>query len=212
MVTPTPEEIFRNKELLPDILRAARLYKDKLLETSILIIAQDTRAKKYEYIEACFWKSNFMHLAGCDGIEPSKFFDNAIESRLAINSFISKPEARLKLDVLPILFELTKTAKMIGDFNGQAKNLWTEKLAGSAQACMGFVKDEESGIYVPNTALKEDARNMIKAPLRQILAIYQKPFGKPLYPITPQYICKALRSKADSLVWPKEIAEKIERI
>ena len=43
---------------------------------------------------------------------------------------------------------------MIGDYNGSQPKLYTEKLAGNVVGCMGFIKDESTQRYVPNTVLK----------------------------------------------------------
>ena len=52
--------------------------------------------------------------------------------------------------------------------------LRTDKVAGSVTACMGFVFEEETGFFVPNTVLNKDTREATKNDYARILAIYQK--------------------------------------
>lgn len=202
-------EIVERARLLPQILLNTKLYEEKLAGTSLLIVFQDGKAT--EYIEPHFWRSNFMHLVGAnsDILTASSFYEHCLNNKLTIEYFTLTKYAAQKLDILPSLIDLTKKAKMLGDFNGQSKDLYTEKLAGGIYGCMGFVKNE-NGVYIPNTAIAKSVKDLTVSPYSKILAIYQKPFSFPLYPHIPAYICKDLKSKINSLKWPEEVRLKIE--
>lgn len=204
-------EVIERRKLLPQILSGAMLYMANLSGTSLLIIYQE--GKNISYIEPYFWESGFMHLVGASSptLTASDFYKHCIDNKLSVEDFVLNKYAKQKLEILPSLMDLTKKAKMLGDFNEQSKNLYTEKLAGGIYGCMGFIKNE-NGIYVPNTVIGRSVKDLTVAPYSKIFSIYQKSFSQPLYPSRPKYICKDLKSKVECLVWPKEIAEKIERI
>lgn len=67
------------------------------------------------------------------------------------------------------------SAKMYGDYNGFLVHdlLYTEKMVGSVNFCLGFIKTGKGNIYVPNTLLKEDIRNVV-GQYSRVLAIYRK--------------------------------------
>lgn len=84
-----------------------------------------------------------------------------------------------KLQVLPQLMKLDKMANMIGVFTGQSLLLQTDKLIGNVNYCMGFIKNEQN-IYIPNTALKEDIRN-ITEDRKKIIAVLKKSINEKMY-------------------------------
>lgn len=202
-----------NIEYLPQLFLSAQRYQEHLLGKSMLVIGQNPRAKGYTYAEVAFLSRHFMHLTGCKGIDmPSdSFFTLCLGKRLGPEQFTTVPETQMKLRVLPMLCNLAKEAKMMGDFNGIGNYLYTETIAGGIKGCMGFVREEGSQFLSPNTVLEQDLRQLVKE-CWQVMAIYEKQIEDTLYPTRPKYLAKALKSHANKLVWPKEIAEKIERI
>ena len=62
---------------------------------------------------------------------------------------------------------------MIGEYNSSKPRLYTERLADGASACVGFVTDSISRLYVPNTILKEDIRDNVIDYVR-VIAVYRK--------------------------------------
>ncbi len=54
---------------------------------------------------------------------------------------------------------------------------------------MGFVRDNQ--YYIPNTALKEDIRNVTIHPQKRILAIYRKPIKDQQY-VELCYVAKGI--------------------
>lgn len=79
----------------------------------------------------------------------------------------------MKLTVLPSVINKNLSAKMIGDYNSSKPRLYTEKVAGSTNACMGFKKDAATGVFVPNTVLREDLRSNVCSYVR-VIAAYRK--------------------------------------
>ena len=51
--------------------------------------------------------------------------------------------------------------------------LFTERVAGSVSACMGFIRAGGVGRYIPNTVLKGDIRQLVHVPDR-IIVTYRK--------------------------------------
>lgn len=62
---------------------------------------------------------------------------------------------------------------MVGDFSARTPMLVTEKLTGGVKGCMGFVFDEQTGYYAPNTVLNFDIRTYLTNQLR-IVATFRK--------------------------------------
>lgn len=75
----------------------------------------------------------------------------------------------MKLSVLPQLMKIYRSAKMVGDYSFTKSVLYTEKLVGNITASLGFVRDDK--YYIPNTALKEDIRDITIKPHSRMLAI-----------------------------------------
>ena len=86
----------------------------------------------------------------------------------------------LKLQVLPQLMKIDRMATMIGDFNNSNLYLQTKKIIGNVNTCMGFIKDSKSNLYIPNTTLKSDIRDITEN-TNKIVAILKKDANKILY-------------------------------
>ena len=78
------------------------------------------------------------------------------------------------MEVLPRLISKNLSANMIGEYYGSMPLLFTERLAGSTSACMGFVRSDENGRYVPNTILKGDIRTLVHKADRVIVTYRKK--------------------------------------
>lgn len=110
----------------------------------------------------------------------------------------------IKLLVLPQLMKIYNTAKMVGNYNFSKSSLYTEKLTGNITACLGFVRDDK--YYVPNTALKEDIRDISIKPQHRVLAVLRKAVNQSIYKEIC-YIAKGLIIQDISL--PEELLELI---
>ena len=157
------------------IHRCAVLYKENLSDKNVLFITADNGV--VAYFETLFQPKNFLHLTGVRTEMSSEFFFKAaLNQRLSPSNISFDPggTAELKLEVLPQLMSLHKIARMIGDYDKSRPLLITDKFAGTVTMAMGFVKTDND-IYIPNTALKKDLRDITThATRRRIAAIFVK--------------------------------------
>ena len=172
------------KDAIRVITTCATSYRNNLANHNILFIFGDPRNP--ELLETRFLSRNYLHLTGVrikpPGIKSSVDFFNKCLSNQVREEDVQFPDdgvVEMKLSVLPSLMKIHKTAKMIGDYDNNKSVLYTEKLSGTTTACMGFVL--EGNYYVPNTALKEDIRQVTIHPQKRILMIMRKPISAKQY-------------------------------
>lgn len=160
-----------------------------------------------QFFEAAFLPRNFLHLTGVEVVGTrfsgsSDFYEKALKGALSPDDFSLAKNGitEMKLLVLPQLMKIYRSAKMVSDYSFTKSTLYTEKLAGNVTACLGFLRNDK--YYVPNTALKEDIRDISAKPQYRILAVLRKPIGQPVY----EEVCcivKGLTMRDISL--PKEL-------
>lgn len=198
--------------LFRQLSAAAEIYEENLRGKQFLIISRASQfGQRENAVDVGFEARHFMHLVGCESngtINAERFFESCLSHKVSLEDFEMYTEAVKKLRVIPMLFRFVTAANMIGNYNGSGNMLSTGKIAGKTTGCMGFIKEAGSPYMVPNTTLEEDIRKLTTSP-EQILAIYCKKIGDPLYPSKPAYVCKQLKSKSDNLKWPKEIQVRI---
>lgn len=163
---------------------------DKNLKNKKVMFIIENKDKSLDKDEVFFPKSSYYHLTGIILLDNKKqkvnsyeFYDLLKNERLNMDKYtiqIRNNAADLKLKVLPQLMKIDKMANMIGNFSNHNIFLQTEKVAGNINACMGFVKDFKSDMYVPNTALQEDIRD-ITDNRNKIIAILKKEKNESLY-------------------------------
>ena len=185
------------KEALALIHKCAVAYSENLVHKNILFVT--VSGETASCFEAAFLPRNFPHLTGVrTKMKSTNFFDLAVKNRLK-ESDIELPSdgtATLKLAVLPSLMNIHLNARMAGDFDFSKSLLVTDKIAGTVIAAMGFVKN--GSIYVPNTALNTDVRDITVKPVQRIAAIFIK--GKHESKYSEQtYIAKGITLDEDSL-------------
>ena len=167
------------KEALGIVFSCAPLYKKNLVDQSLLFVTTD-KHKEVHCLEVTFDTSNFLHMTGFKlrkpGINARHFFNLCYDKRLTESDFdfASDGTTEMKMRVLPSLMKKNLSAKMLGDYNLYQPKLYTDKLAGSLSACMGFVRDGGNGRFVPNTVLEGDIRTMVKHADRIILTYRKK--------------------------------------
>ena len=164
-------------EALSTILKCSLEYDYNLKNYNVLFIF--SRDDRLSFIETRFRDSNFLHLTGVSTkMNSFDFYKACIDNKLSERDFtFSKGStSELKLEVLHQAMLIDKTAKMIGDYLNIGVNLYTQKMTGNIHVCMGFVKDNESGFYVPNTVLKEDIRKATD-PTLKLLCVLKKSVG-----------------------------------
>ena len=154
------------KEILKKLKESAKIYKENLQNTNLLIIYN--KNNRVEYIEVLFLARNFMHLTGVRSLEKSgkykkanQFYNACLNNKLSYKDIIIKDDGttKLKLDIISNLVNIDKECKMIGMYDNSKKELITDILVGSVHMCVGLIRDSKT-YYIPNTLLKEDIRKL----------------------------------------------------
>ncbi len=179
-----------DKQIIETVAECARLYRDNLEKYNIMFVFNNdklnSKNKKVEFIETIYYPTNFLHLTGLklNNDTSANFYYKIINGKLAINDINLKDKyiIEMKLNVLRNLMNIDKTAKSIGTYMETTKNkLYTDKVLGSVHYCFGYVKSNETNkFYTPNTALKEDIRDITYSTNR-VLAILKKKRKDKLY-------------------------------
>ena len=121
--------------------------------------------KSYEVV---FHRYNFLHLTGVR-VNDSRvgsaihFYEKCLASRLTEDDFhFAKDGSTVqKLDVLESMMEIKHNAMMIGDFTDRGPKLFTEKAVGNICGCVGFVKDRNTRLNMPNMLWKKDILDVV---------------------------------------------------
>lgn len=168
---------YEKEEALKIILECSKLYYLNLENKNIMYIIQDKK-KDIHYLETVFLPSNFLHLTGINitnkNIKSStEFYNLCLKNQLSVSDFEfnSNGTTSMKLKILPQITKIQKVSKMIGRYNNTKLYLSTEKIVGNINICLGLIK--KGKYYIPNTALKEDIRD-ITTEQEKVLAIFTK--------------------------------------
>ena len=168
-------------EALRIVFNCASQYEVNLENKNVLFIT--TQGEEAVSFETLFMPHNFMHLTGIESkLNAELFYRAAISRRLSEKDITLPPNgtADLKLDILPNLMYIHRAARMVGDYDNSQPLLITDKFAGTVTMAMGFIYAND--IYVPNTALKMDIRDISqKATRRKVAAIFVKPRNDIMY-------------------------------
>ena len=158
----------------------SEINKQLSLETKLLSAMQ-----KYEVV---FHRGNFLHLTGVkmnknEVSSAIHFYEKCLDNRLTENDFILSKDGSSgqKLDILETMMGIKRCATMIGVFTDRGPMLFTEKVAGNVRGCIGFVKDRNTKLNVPNTLLKKDIRDITRKPMQKIYAILSKDYTTDTY-------------------------------
>lgn len=176
---------YTKEEAISVVVRCAEKYREELDGRSLLFVCVD-KHRKTLCIEFSFHGSNYMHLTGLKPRESSDgegegplfandFYHKCLDHRLSPSDFAFSDDGttHLKLDILPSVICKNLRASIIGEYNSSRPRLYTEKIVGNIHACMGFVYDRRTSEYVPNTVIKEDARDLVSGSAR-VIAVYRK--------------------------------------
>ena len=176
---------YTKAEAISIVVRCAGTYRTELDGKTLLFICMD-KHKKIIPIEFSFYGSNYLHLTGLkapknkeDGktaeLFANDFYKKCLEHKLSPADFDFSEDGttHMKLSVLPTVISKHLQARMIGDYDSPKPRLYTEKVAGSTNACVGFVFDGDIQKYVPNTVVQEDIRSLTTKTLR-VIAAYRK--------------------------------------
>ena len=152
---------YSKRDMILIIQNAAKIYENELYNKNRLIAFGSPN--KPEYIQTKATKKNFCHLTGVILNETATntldlFYQKAIDKNLSPNDFEINPNGttQLKMDVIKQALNISKNAKMIGDYNGTGISLKTDKITGNNHSCIGFLKTGK--YYSPNTILNGDTR------------------------------------------------------
>lgn len=195
------------KEAIRIIVDCAKIYDAELCNQNVLFLFGTEN--KPMCAEAKFDRQHFLHLTGVRksrDITAQQFYERALNGRLGEKMFSIPGDGtvELKLSVLAGLCRIHKNARMIGDYNNSKSLLVTEKLVGGANSCLGFVR--EDAYYIPNTALKEDIRDITYTPWHRIIATFRKPKKAAQY-TELCYLAKGV--ELAQLITPKEYQDRI---
>lgn len=206
------------------MVNAAELYKKNLEDQKILFlygipseIKKELGAKRGKPLpvkkyEAVFLRHNFLHLTGAkvnrtEIYSAVHFYEKCLGHRLKESDFrfAEDGSTNQKLEILENMMCLKQNVTMIGDFTDRGWKLFAEKAAGNVYGCIGFVKDKNTQLNVPNTLLKKDIRDVSAAPVQKVYAIISKKYTEEKY---------SMLEKVDKGINIKECAlpEEIERI
>lgn len=192
----------KKKRIISIVTNAAKQYHVNLENQKVLFVYgnpsevrrqiknNDAIINCLDYYEVAFYKSNFLHLTGLKINNKTvksaiHFYSKCLKGRLSEKDFsISEDGSTIqKLEVLEYMMNIKKNASMIGDFSDTGPKLYSDKIAGNTNACMGFVRDEYTNNNVPNTLLKNDIRNVSSKPQNKIYLVLSKPISEGKYTI-----------------------------
>ena len=207
--------------------KAAHLYKEHLEDQKVLFLyglpsvinkqlsAETKLLSAMQKYEVVFHRGNFLHLTGVklnrnEVSSAIHFYEKCLDNRLTENDFtLSKDgSSGQKLDILESMMGIKRCATMIGEFTDRGPMLFTEKVAGNVRGCIGFVKDRNTKLNVPNTLLKKDIRDITGKPMKKIYAILSKDYTADVY-TNLEKIDKDI--DFDSYCFPDEIEKIIDR-
>jgi len=171
----------RKKKQLKVIYDCAKLYKENLSAKCVLFItAEGDMATTFETL---FLPQNFKHLTGVRSkLSGADFFGLVTRNKLSPSEIELSDDGTtdLKLDILPQLMNIHKTARMVGDYDYSRSLFIADRIAGTVTAAMGFI--HSMNYYLPKSALKSDVRDItLKTTRRRIIAIFVKNRYEELY-------------------------------
>ena len=170
-----------------DIIAKSQKEFEKNLKNKKLMFIYENKDRTIGKEEMFFPTTSFYHLTGIKAYDLNNKLINSYKFyKLLQAGGIDESKLKIKdnttyykLEVLPQLMKIDRMASMIGNFNGNSLLLQTNKLVGNVNACMGFIKNEQN-IYVPNTALKKDIRDITNE-RKKIIAVLKKDINEKIY-------------------------------
>ena len=182
------------------ITKAAEIYRINLEDQKVLFLyglpeeikkqlqTDEKFLSAIQGYETAFHRYNFLHLTGVilnknEVASAIHFYQKCLDKRLTENdfSFAKNGSTGQKLDILENMMQIKKTATMMGDFTDKGPMLFAEKAAGNVCGCIGFVRDKNTKLNVPNTLLKKDIRDVTAYPTYKVYAIISKHYTDDKY-------------------------------
>ena len=209
------------------IVKAAGLYHLNLEDQKVLFLygipskvekqlnIEGDRLSAIKSYEVVFHRYNFLHLTGVGANGSSvgsaiHFYEKCLANRLKEEDFYFAKDGSTvqKLEVLENMMGIKRNAMMIGDFTDRGPKLFTEKAAGNVCGCVGFVKDRNTGLNVPNTLLNKDIRDVVANPVQKVYAVFSKMYRDEKYSVIEK-MDKSLVGR--KILFSEEIEKLLER-
>lgn len=124
-----------------------------------LFIYRNRVSNEIEYFEAVFLPRNFQHLTGVEFLDMEGnlqknsvfFYHKCLDNTLTEDEFRFKEDdtTPLKLEALPKLIQFLRFSKMTALYNGIRAKLAVDRVAGTINYCLGFIKDGD--YFVPSS-------------------------------------------------------------
>ena len=169
------------EEAIKVIYTCAQMYKENLSNKCVLYVTAE--GKRATSFESLFLPQNFKHLTGVRSrLSGADFFGLVLRNKLSPSEIELADDGTtdLKLDILPQLMNIHKTARMVGDYDHSRSLFIADKVAGTITAAMGFI--HSMNYYLPKSALKSDVRDItLKATRHRVIAILVKNRSDKLY-------------------------------
>ncbi len=172
---------YTKKEALKIIIATAKVYAKMLEGLNYLFIYRNRCSNEIEYFETVFLPRNYQHLTGIEFIDAEGnlrknsvfFYHKCLNNTLTEDEIQFKKDGTtpLKLEALPKLVQFLRFSKMTALYNGIRPKLAVDRVAGTTNYCLGFIKDGD--YFVPSSCLLEDIRKLGNNP-SQVLAIMSK--------------------------------------
>lgn len=205
---------FTKEDARRRVLNCSKQYQKTLVGKKLLIIYRERKDNAIHYVEVAFYKRNYQHLTGLELIDETgnvlrnqsmNFYRKCVENKLGLEEFQFKQDgtAHLKLAALPVLMDVTKITKIIGDYNNQRPYLLVDKVMGGVNFCLGLSRDDD--VYVPSSALLEDIKKLTGSP-SQVLAILEKNVDAQIYS-SIKHVAKGL--DFNKIIIPEEISHMV---
>ena len=188
------------------ILQCAQEFEVYLKNQNLMFLLSDKNGK-VSFFESVFQTKHFKHLTGIKtDLGSNDFYRACINGKLSEDNFELLKTTDLKLQVLSQAMHIEKTAKMCGEFNNNGFDLYTQKLVGNIQVCVGMVQSENRGYYVPNTVLKSDIRDKSVPPVMKIVCVLKKGTRDSHY----NQICAVGKNiNLTEIKFPQQVVEKL---
>ena len=218
------DTVMDKRRAIQIMTKAAELYRDNLEDQKVLFLygipseikrqlqTGDKSLSSMNAYEVVFHRTNFLHLTGVklnkkNTASSIHFYQKCLDKRLTESDFCFAKDGSTgqKLDILENMMKIKKNVTMIGEFTDRGPKLFTEKAAGNVCGCIGFVKDRNTKLNVPNTLLKKDIRDVTAHPTQKVYAVLSKRYTEDKYSVIV---------KSDKSLDMKEcrFSEKIERL
>lgn len=172
---------YTKKDALRIVVTTAKEYAKSLEGMNYLFIYRNRDNNKIEFFEAVFLPRNYQHLTGIEFLDSAGnlekksvyFYHKCLTNTLTEKEIRFKEDGTtpLKLDALPQLVHFLRFSKMTVLYGGARPRLAVDRIAGTTNYCLGFIKDGK--YFVPSSCLLEDIRKLGNNP-SQILAIMSK--------------------------------------